>query len=140
MVRMSPVWACLMVLGVASCDAESAHPSLSGTWTPVSTNDCGPRGETVRFTGRRILYSVNGNRLKIGDILGVEQTAEGLELRYTARAGETPADTEILPERLLFEIEPPDRIKAVSTALDGKAFTAIEDGEVRRVLDLKRCV
>ena len=124
MVKISPVWACLMALGVASCDAESAHPALSGTWTPVSTNDCGPRGEAVRFTGRRILYSVNGNRLKIGDILGVEQTA---------------ADTEILPERLLFEIEHPDRIKAVSTALDGEAFTAIEDSEVRRVLDLKRC-
>lgn len=139
MVKISPVWACLMALGVASCDAESAHPALSGTWTPVSTNDCGPRGEAVRFTGRRILYSVNGNRLKIGDILGVEQTAEGLELRYMARSRETPADTEILPERLLFEIEHPDRIKAVSTALDGEAFTAIEDSEVRRVLDLKRC-
>ena len=137
--RVLPVWASLMALGVASCDAESAHPALSGTWTPVSTNDCGPGGETVRFTGRRILYSVNGNRLKIGDILAVKQTAEGLALRYTARSRETPADTEILPERLLFTIEHPDRITAVSQALDGQKPVAIEDPEIARVFELKRC-
>lgn len=127
---------CLLL---TACEAQVAHPDFSGTWTPVSTADCGPNGETIRFTGERILYSVNGTRRKVGDILGVEKTSEGWELRYTARAGGTPSDQAIAPMRFLFVSEKPDQLKAVAEAIDGEALSPIEDAELQRVFDLERC-
>lgn len=128
-----------LCLALAGCDAQVAHPNLAGTWTPISTSDCGPTGETIRFTGKRLLYSINGTRLKIGDILGVEKTDAGLELRYTARAKGAPSDQVVSPMRLLFSLERPDRIKAVAEAADGEPLVPIADDELVRVFDLQRC-
>lgn len=132
-------WLGMALLAVAGCDSQAAHPDLAGQWTPVSTNDCSRSGETIRFTGTRILYSVNGTRRKIADILGVRQTSDGLELRYTAKARATPADQSILPMRFLFKSERPDRMQAVAEGVDGQPLANIQSHELKRVFDLKRC-
>ena len=120
-------------------DRQLRRPALAGQWTPVSTNDCSRSGETIRFTGTRILYSVKGTRLKIGDILGAQTTSDGLELRYTAEAPGTPAAEPILPMRFLFKSERPDRMQAVAEGLDGQPLIDIQNDELKRVFDLKRC-
>ena len=127
------------LIALAGCDAPAAHPSLSGVWTPASTNDCGARGETLRFTGKRILYSINGARSKVGDILGVQKTDAGLELRYTARSRETPSAQPVVPMRFLFRAEGPDRMQAVAEGVDGQPLGSIQSAELRRVFDLTRC-
>lgn len=129
----------MAVLALAGCDAPAAHPDLAGKWTPVSTNDCGSKGETLRFTGKRILYFINGTRAKVGDILGVQQTDAGLELRYTAKSRETPSSQPILPMRMLFRSAGPDRMQAVAEGFDGQPLGNIQDAELKRVMDMKRC-
>lgn len=137
--KISTPWLGAALLALTGCDAPAAHPSLSGVWTPVSTNDCGARGETLRFTGKRILYSIDGKRSKVGDILGVQQTDAGLELRYTARSRETPSAQPVAPMRFLFRAEGPHLMQAVAEGVDGQPLGTIQNAELRRVFDLKSC-
>lgn len=73
-----------LILGLSACEAPSAHRLLAGKWTPVSRENCDADGENLRFTRKRILYSVRGNGGKVADITDVKVDGERLDLTFTS--------------------------------------------------------
>lgn len=94
-------------------------------------------GETLRFTPDSVIYSINGNRVKVGEIAAIKEFEGGIDLTITSDPDET--GEVVAPSTVRLLMPSPTRIVATAEAQGGGGFMPIRSAELKRVFDLQRC-